>query len=71
MGVVFVGPKNGGGIVLVATKPHESHVNVERNIQTIEPIVVPLHVQCGMPLEHVVLLIHYALALCIQVCYKF
>jgi hypothetical protein len=41
MGVVFVGLENGGGIVMVATKPHESHLNVERNIQIIEPIVVP------------------------------
>jgi hypothetical protein len=71
MGVVSVGPKNGGGIVLVATKPHESHVNVERNIQTIKPIAVPSHLQCGMPPVHEVLLIHYALALCTQVCYKF
>jgi hypothetical protein len=64
MGVVSVGPKNGSSIVLVATKPHESLANVERNIQTIEPIVVSSHVQCGMPPKHEVLLIHYALALC-------
>jgi hypothetical protein len=41
MGVVSIGLENGGGIVLVATKPHENHVNAERNIQIIEPIVVP------------------------------
>jgi hypothetical protein len=41
MGVVFVGLENGGGTVLVATKPHESHVNVERDIQIVEPKVVP------------------------------
>jgi hypothetical protein len=41
MGVVFVGLENVGGIVMVARKPHESHLNVERDIQIIEPIVVP------------------------------
>ncbi len=64
MGVVFVGLINGGGIVLATTKPHESQVNVKGNIQTIEPRAMPSQVQCGMPLEHEVLLIHYALALC-------
>jgi hypothetical protein len=64
MCVVFVGPKNGGGIVLATTKSHESHVNAEGDIQTIEPRVVPSQVQCGMPLKDEVLFIHYALALC-------
>ncbi len=40
-GVLFVGLENGGGIVMVATKPHESHLNVERDIQISEPIIVP------------------------------
>jgi hypothetical protein len=68
---VFVWPKNGGGIVLAATKPYESHVNVEGDIQIVQPRAMPSHVQCGMPLEHESLLIHYALALCTQVWYKF
>jgi hypothetical protein len=68
MGVVFVGPENGGGIVLATTKLHERHVNAKGDIQTIEPKTMPSQVQCGMPLKHEVLLIHYALALCIQVC---
>jgi hypothetical protein len=64
MGVVFVGLEIGGGIVLATTKPHESHVNAEGDIQTIEPRAMPSQVQCGMPLEHEVFFIHYALAFC-------
>jgi hypothetical protein len=30
-GVVYVGPKNGGGIVMAATKPHKSHVDAKSN----------------------------------------
>jgi hypothetical protein len=41
MSVVFIGPENGGGIVLATTKPHQNHVNVEGDIQIVEPRAMP------------------------------